>query len=73
MMRDIVCQICGKFPDCPQLRDEVWAQIAGPHGLLCLEHAEERLGRHIEPEDLGVCPANRYALTLAERQGKDAA
>lgn len=68
MARKIVCGICGKFPDCPQLKDEVWLAIAEPDELLCLEHAENRLGRHIAPDDLGECPANSYALKLHERQ-----
>ncbi len=67
-MREIVCKVCSKFPDAPQLRDDVWAKIAKPDDLLCLHHAEEALGRHIEPEDLGVCPANAFALKLAERR-----
>lgn len=66
-MREIECKVCGRFPDCPQLKNEVWAQIAKPNELLCLVHAEENLGRHIVPDDLGICPANAYALTLAKR------
>jgi hypothetical protein len=67
MMRKIECKICHRPPDCPQLKDDVWALIGKPDELLCLQHAEEKLGRHIAPEDLSECPANTYALALAER------
>lgn len=65
--RKIECQECQAVPDCPQLKNEVWYQIAGERDLLCLKHAEARLGREIVPDDLAPCPANTYALTLAER------
>lgn len=61
------CSECGEFPDCPQLKDEVWATIAKPNELLCIEHAEDRLRRTIEPEDLQECPANAFTLLLAKR------
>lgn len=64
-----ICEDCGRFPDCPQLTNEVWYQIGGPDTLLCLRHAEMRLEREIEPEDLEDCPANAYTLTLAKRKG----
>lgn len=67
MARKIECKVCRKVPDCPQVKDDVWAQIGQPDDLLCLEHAEEALGRHIVPEDLASCPANSYALELAKR------
>lgn len=66
-MRPIVCQKCGGAPDCPQLKDEVWAKIAAPNVLLCTEHAEEALGREITTEDLSTCPANAFSLLLATR------
>lgn len=65
--RTFVCAECGAPPDCPQLNDEVWAQIAGPRDLLCITHAEAKLGREIQPEDLRVCPANAFSLLLAHR------
>ncbi len=66
--RKFACDDCGTPPDCPQLIDEVWYLVSDATGLLCIKHAEERLGRHIQPADLVDCPANAYALTLAERQ-----
>lgn len=65
--RKFECADCGAVPDCPQLKNEVWYRIAGPDDLLCLGHAEARLGRDIVPGDLADCAANSYALKLAER------
>lgn len=67
-MRKIECKICGRPPTCPQLKDDVWALIAKHDELLCLEDAEKKLGRHIQPDDLAPCPANEYALALADRK-----
>ena len=70
-MEKFRCKVCQRNAfDCPQLKDEVWLTIAEPHDFLCLEHAEQLLGRHITPDDLAPCPANAYAKALAKRLKK---
>lgn len=58
---------CENFPDCPQLKDLVWADIAGPKCLLCIEHTEFRLGRPITVDDLEDCIANSFTFLLIDR------
>lgn len=64
-MKSYTCSKCARPPDCPQLKDDVWAKISSPDDILCLRHAEEALGREIDVFDLAQCPANTFAL----RQG----
>src|SRR5436190_1793011 len=57
------------------LRDDVWTYIQrkGPAQFLCVQHAEERLGRRLKPRDFADVPANRifeYSDRLLERMGR---
>jgi len=75
MSEPFSCRVCGDLAlDCPQRKDEVWETIAEKTDFLCLDHAEELLGRPINVSDLAPCPANEYAVRLhQQRQEKNAA
>ncbi len=64
---------CEDFPDCPMLKNEVWADIAGPKDLLCIKHTEFRLGRPLVVDDLEDCMANMFTFLLHDRAVEAAA
>lgn len=68
-MRRYICdeEGCDLAPCCPMLHDELWATISTPNGLLCIKHAEARLGREIEVTDLNDSLANAFTFKLYDR------
>lgn len=68
--RGLKCVDGDHFPDCPQLKMEVWREAAGIDGvpcMLCMPCTERRLGRELRVEDLADCPANAFPIIVAGR------
>ena len=61
---------CEAAPDAPMLKDEVWNTISHKKGILCIKHAEQKLGRQIHIKDLRECVANNYTFLLYDRMSK---
>ena len=66
-LRNFVCEQCGKVPNAPMLKDEVWEKIADRRSLLCIACTEERLRRRITIDDLLACPANDFTVLVQMR------
>jgi hypothetical protein len=66
-MRSFICKDCGKGPNCPMLKDEVWGRIGGVKVLLCIKCAETRLKRRITLKDLQPCYGNDWGVIIAKR------
>ena len=63
--RMFICQGCGKFPDAPILKDELWRSLELQ--FLCIACLERHLGREITVSDLKPCSANAATILLVER------
>ncbi len=71
------CKVCGRFPTCPMLQDEVWDRICVIGGIdkkefLCFECAEYA-GGEIIVTDLNLSPSNYVVRVMVQRaldQGK---
>lgn len=57
---------CKNAPDAPMMKHEVWGTISHRQGLLCIEHAQERLGRRITMDDLMPSLVNQFTLYLQD-------
>lgn len=75
-----LCMDCGvdtgKIGEHYMLKDEVWNLIHDSNkGMLCIEHAEKRLGRKLIPTDFNASHVNRpapgknFSQRLTERLG----
>lgn len=65
--RTYECEDCSWAGDSPMLHDKLWLTIARKDELLCTGCVEKRLGRHLQPDDLRVCPMNSSTLYMMHR------
>lgn len=65
--RKFICEDCGKSPNAPMLKHEVWEAIADKRTILCIRCTEQRLNRQIVMGDLLPCLGNDWGLALAKR------
>jgi hypothetical protein len=66
------CSDCAAVRSGPQLPNELWATIAKPRELLCLDCTERRLGRQLTQGDLKVCVFNAGWIPVSQFTGEDA-